>query len=74
MTDRVHSITVCLAKPMRTDDAQSLMNAIGTMRNVSSVIVTPENVADIVYHAAIDKARCEFRERLAAVLWPKDEK
>uniref|UniRef100_A0A6M3K9E0 Uncharacterized protein n=1 Tax=viral metagenome TaxID=1070528 RepID=A0A6M3K9E0_9ZZZZ len=37
MTDRLNTLTVVLEKPVREDDAVTLMDAIGTMRGVLRV-------------------------------------
>jgi hypothetical protein len=41
MTDRVQALTVLLDKPMRTDDAEALVNAIKLMFNVVDVKLGP---------------------------------
>ncbi len=65
MTDRVHSLTVVLGQDMRTDDVQSLIEAISHFRNV--VDVRPL-VADPVSHMAQTRARADMAEKLIAVV------
>lgn len=65
MTDRFSSLTVTFEREMREDDAQALMDAIRCMRHVISV---DGNVAGIVYHDALKRARYELECKLLAVL------
>lgn len=67
MTDRFHSLTVVLEKDIRSDDAESLMQAIKHMRGVISV---SGNVADFVHHMAQERARHELGQKLWEILYP----
>ncbi len=68
MTDRLHALTVVLEQDTRDDDAEALIAAIQQMRGVASV---RGRVADPKSYAALERARFEVRDQIAAVLWPK---
>ena len=70
MTDKLHSLTVILEKPVRDDDVSDLISAIERLRGVSKVVVTPEDISTIVSLCATQQAREELRTKIAAVLWP----
>jgi hypothetical protein len=68
MTDRINYLTVVLEQNMRSDDCESLINAIRMIRGVLSV--TP-NVADPDHHMAEERARQELGRRLMAIVYPE---
>lgn len=70
MTDRVHSLTVILEKPVRDDDVETLRDAIRQLRGVANVIVSKQNVEDHVSAVAREQARQEIRGAVSRVLWP----
>jgi len=67
MTDRVNALIVVLQQDTRTDDVESLENAIRMMRNVQSV---QRNVADLESHVAFSRARHELIRKLFVALGP----
>lgn len=68
MTDRVHSLVVVLAHDQRTDDVESLVQAIRQLRGVISVKPV---VSDIASHMAEQRAIHELGEKIWKVLYPK---
>ena len=61
MTDRYNSFLVSLKHDMRSDDAESLMNAISMLYNVEKV--TPnvsEHFAEYTYHARFKREISEL--------------
>lgn len=70
MSDRYHSLTVVLEKNMKDEDAKSIIEAIGWMKNVLSV--TPV-VADPASYMAESRARHDLAEKLWKVLYPEDK-
>ncbi len=70
MTDRVHSLTVVLERDMRTDDVESLENAIRMLKGVLSV---DQHISDHTAWMAQQRAREALREQMIQVLWPKDK-
>ena len=69
MTDRIHSLTVVLDHDIRSDDIETLINAIRLLRGVLTV---ETHVADIVTLMAEERARHEMRTKINAVLYPKE--
>lgn len=65
MTDRIHSITVVLQKPIRDDDAEPLIQALKLFHGVADVI---PNVASLESEIAVAKARKEIWDTLFKVL------
>jgi hypothetical protein len=57
MTDRVNTLTVVLERPIRTDDVQSIMDAILHIRGVQSVTTGEVD-------SALFGARTQERSRL----------
>jgi hypothetical protein len=68
MTDRVHSLTVVLAKDTRVDDIEALQNAI---RQFKGVIAVEGNIANHDSFMAEQRAQDALREKIAAILWPR---
>ena len=69
MTDMYNALIVSLEKPIRSDDAECIFEAIKMIRGVLSV---KGNVADINSYVAHDTARRELGQKLWHVLYPKD--
>lgn len=65
MTDRISSITVVLENDIRTDDAESLLNAISMLKGVISVA---GNVSDFETHVATARAKRDIETRLLRAL------
>lgn len=65
MSDRTRCLVVVLDEDYRTDDAQSIVDAIKMVRGVDSVSA---HVSDITQHVAIETARAELRRKLHEVL------
>ena len=65
MSDRTRCMVVVLDDDYRTDDAQSIIDAIKMVRGVDSVSV---RVSDITQHVAIETARAELRRKLHEAL------
>jgi hypothetical protein len=61
MTDRVHALTVILDRDMRTDDVETVTNAIRCLRFVASV---EEHVTDLSEHSARERIRHEMQMQL----------
>lgn len=61
MTDRFHALTVILEEPIRSDDAQAIIDAIKQIRGVLDV--QPE-VTDPSHYYAVTKAKNEIARRL----------
>lgn len=57
MTDRYSSYTVVLTRDVRSDDAESITNAILMIKGVMSVV---PNVADISLHTAQIRVKTEL--------------
>lgn len=68
MTDRFNALTIVLDRDIRSDDAQSVIDAIKMVRGVQSV--TP-NIADMTDHIAYVRARGEIAAKLFEVLRDK---
>jgi len=68
MSDRINAITVTLAKDIREDDAEPLLNAIRMLKGVMTV--TP-HVADHAAMMAEERARRELGDKILAVIYPK---
>lgn len=68
--DRVHSLTVVLDKDMRSDDVESIINAIFCFKHVLAVGPCAVNVDT---HMAQERARHELEAKLWTVLY-KGEK
>ena len=68
MTDNYHTLTVVLERDMRSDDAESLINAILHLRGV--LTVTPE-VVDSGTYMAQERARHELGQKIIEVVYPK---
>lgn len=67
MTDRLNGVFVVFEKDIRTDDAESIIAAIGQIRGVLSV---QGNVVDAVDYVAYERARAWWREAVVNLLWP----
>ena len=65
MTDRYSTLTVVLECDLRDDDAQQLIDAIGTMRRVASV---SGNVEDRAVYAARERVAREWFAKLHETL------
>lgn len=65
MSDRTRCLVVILDGDYRTDDAQSIVDAIKMVRGVRDVSV---RVSDITQHVAIETAREELKRKLREVL------
>lgn len=65
MSDRTRCLVVVLDEDYRTDDAQSIVDAIKMVRGVVSVRA---HVSDITQRVAIETARAELRRKLHEVL------
>ena len=70
MTDRIKGLVVTLDKDMRADDAEGIVKAISHMRGVSGVRTM---VADPGHYIAVARAHHELREKMIAILWPKEK-
>jgi hypothetical protein len=68
MTDRYNYLTVALAKDMRSDDAEALINAIMMLRGVLKV---EPNVADSDDWTAEMRVRQELGAKLLEIIYPK---
>ncbi len=68
MTDRYSKLTVVLETDMRSDDAESLINAIKQMRGVLDV---SGDVMDSGSYLAEARVRNEMSKKLWEVLYPK---
>lgn len=69
MTDRIHSLTVVLAKDMREDDVQGLIDAIRYFKNVAKV---KTHVSDPVSLMAEERARMDLRMKLVDEIYGDD--
>lgn len=58
MSDHTRCLVVVLDEDYRTDDAQSIVDAIKMVRGVRDVSA---HVSDITQHVAIETARAEVR-------------
>lgn len=67
MTDRFNYLTVALDSDIRDEDAEELISAIRQFRGVQSV---EGNVSDPTAWTAQERAKQEYRDKIAAVLWP----
>lgn len=65
MTDRYKALTVVLARDVRDDDAQSIINAISMVKGVLSV---EPNVADFDDYVHRERLYWKFREKLLQAL------
>lgn len=70
MTDRAHSLTVCLDVDIREDDLEALQNAI---MQIKHVIAVEPNIADPMLWVAEARAKRELGDKLFNVLYG-DEK
>lgn len=70
MTDTVHSLIVVLDNDIRTDDVQSIIDAIKMMRRV--IDVSPV-VSDMRSHMAETRARTDLADKLWKVLYPREQ-
>lgn len=61
MTDRYYALTVILEKDMRSDDSESLINAIKSMRNVLEV---KPHITDISSCMAEERALYNLRSKI----------
>lgn len=68
MTDRFKGVWVTFDQDIRTDDAESLINAIKHLRGVLAV---EPNITDVADYMARERVRQEFSEKLWEVLHPK---
>ena len=70
MTDRYNALTVVLDHDIRSDDAESIINAIEMIRCVLSVKPKVSNIDD---HIAYDRVRSELGKELWEILYPKNK-
>lgn len=70
MTDKAHSLTVCLDKDIREDDLEAIQAAIMQLKHV---IAVEPNIANPLSWAAETRVRRELGEKLFNVLYG-DEK
>lgn len=68
MTDRYHSLTVILAKDIRDDDAEHILNAITMIKGVLSA---ESHISDLDSHMAESRAKQELINKLWAILYPE---
>lgn len=68
MGDRIFSYTVTLDGVYKDEDAKQIQAAIEMIKGVSSVV---PQVADAETYFAVDQARCELREKILEVIYPK---
>lgn len=68
MTDRYFALSVLLDKDIRSDDAESIINAILMIKHVMKV---EPHVSTIDIWAAEERARRVLGEQVLAVLYPK---
>ena len=68
MTDRVHSLTLVLAEDLRTDDVQSLIDAVLHLKGVASV---GSNISDVGQYVAEERALAKLRDQMRDILYPK---
>lgn len=68
MTDRHVAYTVTLIKPIREDDAQRIIEAIGMIKGVRSVVPA---VADINTHLAFERAYDIVKSKVFKALEPQ---
>jgi hypothetical protein len=66
MTDRVHSLTVCLEKDISIDDLEATKSAILQLKNVIAVEV---NIADSTSWMAETRARTEIANKIFNVIY-----
>lgn len=69
MTDRFYALTVILDEPIRSDDAEPIVEAIKMIRGVLKV---EPHVASLETYAAQERARHELGMKVWRVLYPKD--
>jgi hypothetical protein len=65
MTDRYSTLTVVLEKPMRSDEAEALIAAIGMMR---CVLTVRGDVEDPGEYATEMRVRQEFIEKIWSIV------
>jgi len=65
MTDRYHSLTVVLDRDIRTDDAETTINAIKMIKNVLSVKGIVSNVDS---NMAYSRAKHELTSKIWDIL------
>ncbi len=68
MTDRYNALTIVLERDIRSDDAETIINAIKMIRGVISV---SPNVVDMDSHIAYTRAQTDLSKKLFEVLYPK---
>lgn len=71
MTPRYYALTVILAVPMRDDDAQAIIDAIGMIKGVADV---QPLVANAELHWAKATALIDVRNDIMDVLFPERTK
>lgn len=73
MTDRIQVLTVVLDRDYRTDDVQSIVNAIEMTKGVQSVALgEPVNVNDLVARQRVGMEMYEaINEALRKIIWPE---
>ena len=69
MTDRYHSLTVCLEHDIRSDDAEPLIEAI---KHIKGVLTVEGNVSGIEDWVAESRVRHDLHKKLFAVIYPRD--
>ena len=70
MTDRLNLLSVVLAKNVRKDDAEPIINAIMMIKGVLSV---KSRVVDAADHIAQERVKHELGAKLWGILYPKNE-
>lgn len=65
MTDRIKGLVVTLERDIREDDVEPIIDAIGQLRGVLSVV---PDVVDVQDHMARERIRTELRAKLYAAL------
>jgi hypothetical protein len=71
VTDRIHSLTVVLAKDVRDDDVQGLISAIMHLKNVAKV---KTHVSDPVSLMAETRARMDLRMKIVDEVFGKEDR
>lgn len=74
MTDRVRTLTIVLEQDMRTDDVETVIDALKMIRCVQDVILG--EVVEFNHHHARDMAKIELRLELLDLLrtdWTKKQ-
>lgn len=65
MTDRIHSLTVVLDEPIRTDDVDHIVAAVSMIKHVAHV---EKNVAHIDHYAAYARAHADISKKIFEAL------